>query len=197
VKKGIYLTLAFFFGVLCYGYYVHKTNDGLEFCQSCHVSPTKKLHGQIYLNFVATESQETDLAGYHRQNGEKFTCLSCHRGDTFEAKLLNDASAFFNLGKYLIGKFDSDKSLRFPIEDAICLDCHSLSQSSKKTKTFHGLVAHKYPFTVECLSCHSAHSEGKSNNFFINRAIALKICKKCHLNVTSEKFKTVISALKK
>ncbi|MBF0274051.1 MAG: hypothetical protein HQK84_02345 [Nitrospinae bacterium] len=189
MRKKLFISFGLFFTLCLYGLYIHKTNDGVEFCHSCHLNTTTKLHDEEYNNFVAVTPN--DLAGFHKIKKARFTCIDCHKGSGWKTTLLNDTSAFINLGKYILNTFSDTTPLRYPMEDAICKSCHDMKIYEHKSKKFHGLIAHKQPFNIKCVNCHWAHKEGKGNYYFLQKEALSVICAKCHKNLESSKFKRI------
>lgn len=195
MKRYLLLTLVVLASIGGYGFYVHRNNDGIRFCASCHAPSGGKLHGGEFNRFQKGETG--DLAGFHQARQEGMRCVDCHKGMTIEGQALNDLSAFLNIAKYITGQFSESAPLRMPIEELICRRCHEMNRPTNNKGGFHSFDAHLTPFNISCNTCHLSHDESSEKKFYyLSRTKLIKICKRCHVNIESRRITSVLSHIK-
>ena len=147
-----------------------------EFCVSCHLTPTQKLHQEKYADF--TSPLPKNMAGLHRK---KIACAGCHEGQEWTQKAAQAGKEAWNTLRYFLGSFREPRELSPPLLDHGCEKCHG---QLKAKEVFHRAQAHggkKFP--TRCTECHLSHKkEGKREKFFLLREDLRRQCLRCHPN---------------
>ncbi|HYB13338.1 MAG TPA: hypothetical protein VEG67_07695 [Myxococcota bacterium] len=163
-----------------------------EFCNACHLTPSRPLHHEIREVFdgrppasLAAAHAATTLRG---REDPKFRCIDCHGGTgplgRVRVKALAGKDALF----YVIDRFDEPKAMRFPLWDGDCAKCHANLEASLQrdrgdsgAPPFHSLPVHNSNLGVACVECHTAHQVGASQDtYFLNADHLRTQCARCH-----------------
>lgn len=145
-----------------------------EFCVSCHLTPSQKLHQAKYDGFMA--SPPGNMAGLHRK---EIPCAGCHEGQAWRQKAVQLGKEGWNTLRYFLGSFQEPRELSPPLLDHGCKKCHA---SLKAREVFHRAEAHwGQKFPTRCTECHLSHKKGgKKEKYFLPREDLRRQCLRCH-----------------
>lgn len=167
---------------VAFGAALYKKEQDDRFCVSCH------LHDEQFVRFQAKPVAK-DLAGaHHARRSGAVRCIDCHGGaDPLMVARVWAVAAFDTL-KFLAGRYVEPTRMRQPLRDAECRQCHdpilrvSLEQEEAQEgrgDSYHAITEHR-PVRTACIACHTSHTLGEKRLQFIDRRIALPICRTCH-----------------
>ena len=151
------------------------------FCISCHATGAKRLHQKKFDTFFPIAGRITTLAAAHHGAGDKlFKCVDCHNGATITDKLRIKVQAAGDTVAYFLGDFEEPDSLRLPLGNRLCLECHKTGgRIPDKETAFHFASQHgNLPFV--CYDCHTVHRPAKRETLFLRRDIVQPLCDDCH-----------------
>lgn len=151
-----------------------------SFCVACHLDETTPLHDQKMREFRT--APPTNLVSAHYAAEADFLCIDCHGGVSFVNRLRVKAVAARDGASWLIGWFEEPASMRHPLWDEDCAQCHAVYEA-RRPDDFHALSDHNVvDFAHRCVECHLSHpTGGVSSNFnYLDRDVALPVCRNCH-----------------
>ncbi len=154
---------------------LEKWKSEPEFCVSCHLSPTQKLHQNKYDNF--RDPLPKNMSALHRK---EISCIGCHESRDFLRKSVQIFKESWNTLRYFFGTFREPEELSLNFVDDNCRECHA---QLKSMEMFHRAQAHGGKFLVRCTECHPSHKTGgKKERYFIPLKNVRDQCILCHPN---------------
>lgn len=165
---------------------VERRND---FCNACHLPDGGgPLHARIRHDFDARPP--VNLAGLHALRvraddapPEPMRCIDCHGGVGLVGRARVKWLATRDALVWLSGDFEEPDSMRTPLLDADCLQCHPTfdeSPSGESRPRFHELAVHNGELGHACVECHLSHDPGDAEFHFLDLAHVRRQCAECH-----------------
>lgn len=166
-----------------------------DFCNACHLSPEVPLHRDIRVDFDARPPPT--LAAAHARAGagsgdahRPFRCIDCHGGSGLAGRAQVKALAARDAFWYVVGRFEEPRSMRVPLRDANCRECHTSYRVAPGSgaNAFHALAVHNADLPLRCVACHTAHAKGGNPDAFFLRASEVRAeCARCHPEFEEER----------
>jgi hypothetical protein len=151
-----------------------------EFCVACHLDATTPLHERKMRDSHALPA--VNLVSAHYAAEADFLCIDCHGGASLVNRLRVKTVAARDAGRWLIGWFEEPTSMRHPLWDEDCVQCHRGYQA-RRPDDFHAISDHNIvDFAHRCVDCHRSHpTEGVTREFnYLDRDATLPVCRNCH-----------------
>lgn len=156
-----------------------------DFCVSCHITDTKKLHGAKMDAMKSAPPQNLASAHYHLKT-KSVGCPDCHRGTDFKSSLEVFYFEIKNTLRYFVGSFHEPDKIEVLVHDPVCLGCHMGLITKLQKPKYHAYPSHDGIKRVLCVECHKTHMLRPENEKFLDMSVVLAQCDKCHKNsVTS------------
>ncbi|VAX22749.1 hypothetical protein MNBD_NITROSPINAE01-318 [hydrothermal vent metagenome] len=180
--KPVFTFLVFALLLACVGWFLPGVlKQKPDFCVSCHITDTKKLHGAKMQAMRATPPQ--NLASFHHNlKNKSMNCPDCHRGVDFKSSLAVFYFEVKNTFSYFLGSFHEPDKTEVPVNNRVCTGCHAGLVAKAKEPTYHAYPSHEGIKRVLCTGCHKAHSPKTEAEKFLNVSVLLSRCDKCHKN---------------
>ena len=158
-----------------------------DFCNACHLTPTKPLHEGIRQAFDARPAVNLAsahaLAGNEKREDRSFRCIDCHGGASLVGRVRVKALAAKDAFWYVTGDFEEPTAMHSPLWNEDCTKCHAAfePEDAGGAQPFHAVPVHNTKFPVACVDCHSSHETGGNTQaYFLDAARLQPLCARCH-----------------
>ncbi len=167
----------------------HLERDN-RFCIACHRPDGQRLHGELFDRYEAKPPVNLSAARAAAKNAAK--CIDCHGGLGVVGRSRILFIAAWDSLRYVAGRFGEPERMAVPLRDPDCVQCHTDYNVGPWPEGGQagGRDFHKHPdhrvLPITCVDCHTSHVRGDPRIAFLENAVVLPLCRRCHKEMGTE-----------